>query len=728
MNDWLDFNNANGQKAPHQTLDTEEIRATALSRLQDILFHLFPNGRIANGRFYIGNIHGKQGKSLIVDLQGSKAGCWHDFSEGTGGDIFNLWMQAKGFSESQNDFPKVLQSLSEYLGTAPQTLPKSANTASSKVKTPPTDELGAYTAKWDYHDKDGKLIACVYRYDPPSGKEFRLWDVVKKKASAPFPRPLYQIPLILTSDTVVIVEGEKCADSLISQGIAATTAMNGAKAPLEKTDWLPLTGKQVIIWPDNDNTGREYAEKLSSYLTSQNICSPQILTPPTDKPEKWDAADAVAEGFAVHAFLQGSKATFEGLEKIDPTLWEGEPPEREWIIKDWLPRGYVTALYGDGGVGKSLLSQQLMTCIATGKPWLGFSTTPLRVYGLMCEDDKNELWRRQKSINRAIGLRMKSLGNMNFISRVGKNNLLMTFDNKDVGQFTPFFNELLQDVIRFAPDVVILDTAADLFGGNEINRTQVRQFVQNACGQIARATNGAVLLCAHPSDSGIQRNTGTGGSTAWNNTVRSRWYITRSTEEGADPNERILSRKKSNYSAGGDDINILWRNGAFIRFIPDPHNKRLVGDKIAVRHELERKRKKNGILETIASEALQGRVYIAATFSQKFEDKLKLGSASTIKRHLTTYAVKGWVKFCTDYKQYGLPKPPNSQGYLCVQGMRLGLNEREFNPETGELERITVPFYPTHFKSDKDGRLCEVEDPTVWVEKNKPLKEEKNDD
>ena len=45
------------------------------------------------------------------------------------------------------------------------------------------------------------------------------------------------------------------------------------------------------------------------------------------------------------------------------------------------------------------------------------------------------------------------------------------------------------------------------FGGNENNRTQVRQFVQNACAQIARKINGAVLLCAHPSGSGIQRKT-----------------------------------------------------------------------------------------------------------------------------------------------------------------------------------------------------------------------------
>ena len=46
---------------------------------------------------------------------------------------------------------------------------------------------------------------------------------------------------------VVLVEGEKCAQSLIDAGIVATTAMHGANAPVEKTDWTSLAGKAVLI-------------------------------------------------------------------------------------------------------------------------------------------------------------------------------------------------------------------------------------------------------------------------------------------------------------------------------------------------------------------------------------------------------------------------------------------------------------------------------------------------
>jgi putative DNA primase/helicase len=56
----------------------------------------------------------------------------------------------------------------------------------------------------------------------------------------PDPRPLYNQLGLLKAEQVVLVEGEKCAQSLIEQGLVATTAMNGARAPTDKTDPLHL--------------------------------------------------------------------------------------------------------------------------------------------------------------------------------------------------------------------------------------------------------------------------------------------------------------------------------------------------------------------------------------------------------------------------------------------------------------------------------------------------------
>ena len=95
---------------------------------------------------------------------------------------------------------------------------------------------------------------------------------------------------------VVLVEGEKCAAALIASGIAATTAMNGAKAPVDKTDWRPLAGKSVFIWPDRDAPGWDYAESAARACVAWRQRIRGHLVPPTDKPAKWDAADAVDDG------------------------------------------------------------------------------------------------------------------------------------------------------------------------------------------------------------------------------------------------------------------------------------------------------------------------------------------------------------------------------------------------------------------------------------------------
>jgi RecA-family ATPase len=84
--------------------------------------------------------------------------------------------------------------------------------------------------------------------------------------------------------------------------------------------------------------------------------------------------------------------------------------------------------------------------------------------------------------------------------------------------------------------------------------------------------DGAVLLCAHPSIDGMSRGHGFAGSTAWNNSVRSRLYLTRPAEDEAgavDPEERLLTRMKANYAAAGEAIRLRWKDGALAAEEPE---------------------------------------------------------------------------------------------------------------------------------------------------------------
>jgi putative DNA primase/helicase len=110
-------------------------------------------------------------------------------------------------------------------------------------------------------------------------------------------RPLYHLPELLNlgiDDPVYVAEGEKATDALVGLGLAATTSSGGAQAP-SKTDWTPLAGRQVMIWPDNDPPGLDYAYTVSGILTNLDppatvrIIDPQAM----GLTAKQDAADFV---------------------------------------------------------------------------------------------------------------------------------------------------------------------------------------------------------------------------------------------------------------------------------------------------------------------------------------------------------------------------------------------------------------------------------------------------
>ena len=255
------------------------------------------------------------------------------------------------------------------------------------------------------------------------------------------------------------------------------------------------------------------------------------------------------------------------LRIVNPVDLEFRPvPEREWIVQDWLPVGCVTANYGDGGVGKTLLSQQLMTACATATPWCGYAVLPCRSLGLFCEDDEAELHRRQDRICDHVGTRMGALGDMRWASGLGEDNTLATFSADGRMTVSAKFDAIAAAAKDFGARLVVFDTAADLFSGNENDRGQVRRFI-GLLNRLALDINGAVLLNAHPSRSGLSTGSMDGGSTGWSNSVRSRWSLARPNAEGntdaPDTAERVLVRMKANYSSVGDTVRLRWVNGSF---------------------------------------------------------------------------------------------------------------------------------------------------------------------
>ena len=147
--------------------------------------------------------------------------------------------------------------------------------------------------------------------------------------------------------------------------------------------------------------------------------------------------------------------------RISPaSLFGKKPPQRAWIVRDWIPCGVVTGLYGDGGLGKSLSAQQLQTGAALGTTWLGLPVEQVASLGVYCEDDEDELWRRQDDINQSYGVEDGGrLASLEWMPRLGEDNILMTFNSKGVGELTKFHEHVTTAALDLKARLVSIDCA-----------------------------------------------------------------------------------------------------------------------------------------------------------------------------------------------------------------------------------------------------------------------------
>lgn len=267
---------------------------------------------------------------------------------------------------------------------------------------------------------------------------------------------------------------------------------------------------------------------------------------------------------------QAEDAPLPGV--TDPADWQGQfAPHRRFIVDGWLVRGAAGLLSGQEGVGKSLLVQQLLSCAAVGHPFLGLEIHQCPAIYITCEDSMDELWRRQESINKALGLKMEHLRDrLRLVSLHGEiGNELGTFD--EAGRITPSlrFRQIEQLAVDFNAGLIALDNAAHMFTGNENARHDVAAFL-GLLERLSIKIDGSALLLAHPNKQHAQGNTQGNeysGSTGWSAHVRNRLFLDWSTTDAEgnplDDDGRLLRKSKANYGKKGEEITFVWHDWAF---------------------------------------------------------------------------------------------------------------------------------------------------------------------
>ncbi len=461
-----------------------EVKAELLSRIESSLSYLLPNGTFHEGKFYVGNIRGDKGKSLVVETRGERAGLWVDFATSDGGDIFDLWRDVTG----KTKFLDTIEDIEKWLGR-------------STFQPNQLEYLNQSEIHWDYHDENNQVIAKIYRYYDAAGrKRYSCFDVKNSSSTAPNPRPLYNIPGIIKSDKIVFVEGEKCAESLINKGITATTTMFGANAPIEKTDWTLLKGKHIIIWPDNDEAGNKYAKNAKKKLLELGVASLVTLKIPQDKPKTWDAADCIQEGIDVEKFLATTvripcrkNVTFF---LADQYLNEKSSGPGDIIEPRVLTPGGLLVFGGAPKVGKSDFLISWLTYMAAGKSFLSMSPTkPLRILYLQTEVGYFYMCERMKQLK--LDPEVRKLVSCN-LAITPQTRLLLNEDGiKDiVTEAEKIFDPSTVDVIAIDPLRNIFD--ADEHGSENDNNAMIF-FLQERVEKLRSLINpdAGVILVHH---------------------------------------------------------------------------------------------------------------------------------------------------------------------------------------------------------------------------------------
>ena len=154
-------------------------------------------------------------------------------------------------------------------------------------------------ATYDYRDADGRVRYQAVRYHPKSFAQCQLNEaggrVWNMKGVEPLP---FRLPELLTAiekgDPVFIVEGEKDVLNLAAIGITATCNHGGAgKWKRELSKHFP-DSTEVAIFPDNDEPGRQHAEKVAQELHARG-CRVRIANL-ENLPDKGDVSDWIAAG------------------------------------------------------------------------------------------------------------------------------------------------------------------------------------------------------------------------------------------------------------------------------------------------------------------------------------------------------------------------------------------------------------------------------------------------
>lgn len=254
---------------------------------------------------------GKKGE-VVVYVAGEKMGRFHDFESGVSGDVLELVKYKTGYrSKELSDWVK------NFIGYQSKTSSQKEKETWTPIIPVPLEALEGDITKglsegfirkgfnksgqYCYRDYEGRVLGYVIRFEKDKDKmTLPLTYCINDRGSKgwwwkgfPVPRLPYGAELLKgSSNTILIVEGEKKCESARSlfpdMTVISWIAGTGS---VHLTDWSALAGRDVVLWPDNDEPGLKCMAKLKNILEGFGANSVRIVPLPDDTPHGWDLAD-----------------------------------------------------------------------------------------------------------------------------------------------------------------------------------------------------------------------------------------------------------------------------------------------------------------------------------------------------------------------------------------------------------------------------------------------------
>ena len=355
---------------------------------------------------------------------------------------------------------------------------------------------GPCTAIYDYRLADGSIAFQKRRYEPTGGR--KTFSILRPDGRDGWAagldgderKVLYNLPDLITANVVLVCEGEKDCGTLDGYNlfpdrpdlrVATTTNFEGAWQPGHSPKWLEryvpyFAGKLVVIFEDNDESGRTWADHIAAQVSPLAHSVRRISFP--ELQEKGDVTDWMATHteqelrkrittaplWNQHTATEPNRQVFVSA----PQFASCSDEQIDWLVTGVIQRGANGFICAPPKGAKSWVSLDMLISLAVGCPWLDFQVPrPVRC-GLVSREDNPTLtaWRLKKLFP----------GKNTTTPHLLEENLYIN-SRKQTAKFfldcDDDIAELITDVKRLGLEMVVLDVLNVLHNADENDNSEM---------------------------------------------------------------------------------------------------------------------------------------------------------------------------------------------------------------------------------------------------------------